>query len=502
MVKIEETPIKSGQLEKRSQNRWFYTIENYATRLFVLLPKFLKYYSFNDNSTSLKREIDLEFVINVDPVRDFALKGKTNIFQIVYSENLKEEIIFLYCIASSNNARNGWISAIREEAEKNGATLSQQFHDGVWSSSDGKYTCCDQKKGSSGCKNRSELQSGKVSAEDEEEILTDIMLKRAQGKSTFFPKENYKKRKFSLGADYLSYYEGGVISEKNLKGRIQLSNVVICEPVNTEEESKYQNMFQVVYDDDNELIYLYIVANSEADIDKWVNAIKKKCVRRKAELLASYHPCIWKRNISKWPCCNGRDKNLSGCCEVSDRNTPDVDRTTKKDSSSDSQIVKISEMCKRSQNKSTFFISNNYQQRVFMLDKQSLTFYKGHPNKGGQLKGKIPLRNMTVVEEVHNEMLEGKRNVFQIGYTEEGSFFYLYVVANTDIERSAWVKVLKQEAETSGVILQQNYHKGVWLKANRHYNCCQQIAQEAPGCVERMDLEIEEEISSWMIHNH
>ena len=41
-------------------------------------------------------------------------------------------------------------------------------------------------------------------------------------------------------------------------------------------------------------------------------------------------------------------------------------------------IVKVAAMLKKSQNKSTFFSSNKYQERVFTLDNYALAFYSGY----------------------------------------------------------------------------------------------------------------------------
>lgn len=143
--------IKSGILEKRSQNKGRFTAENYKRRLFVLTRTHFKYYDGNTDKLGRKKgEIPLKFVKVVEHVDDYMLESKTNAFQVVYEENT---IFFtLYVVASTTQERQAWVDAIRREANRQDARFLQKFHRGVWTRSLGKFNCCDQvDRGAMGC---------------------------------------------------------------------------------------------------------------------------------------------------------------------------------------------------------------------------------------------------------------------------------------------------------------------------------------------------------------
>nr|KAG5687273.1 hypothetical protein BaRGS_010260 [Batillaria attramentaria] len=110
--------VKSGLLEKRSQNKGRFTAENYKKRFFVLNKSYFKYY---------------------DGTAD-----------VVYEENT--QFFTLYVVASSPDERQSWVDAIRKEAINQDARFLQKYHKGVWTKSLGKFNCCDQvDRGAMGC---------------------------------------------------------------------------------------------------------------------------------------------------------------------------------------------------------------------------------------------------------------------------------------------------------------------------------------------------------------
>lgn len=143
--------VKSGPLEKRSQNKGRFTAENYKRRFFVLNRTHLKYYDGNGDKLGRKKgEIPLRFVKVVEFVDDYMLESKCDAFQVVYEENLS--FFTLYVVARTSEERQAWVEAIRKEANNQDARFLQKYHRGVWTRSQGKFNCCDQvDRGAMGC---------------------------------------------------------------------------------------------------------------------------------------------------------------------------------------------------------------------------------------------------------------------------------------------------------------------------------------------------------------
>lgn len=141
-------------------------------------------------------------------------------------------------------------------------------------------------------------------------------------------------------------------------------------------------------------------------------------------------------------------------------------------------------MLKRSMNKGTILTKENYKERWFVLDEESLKYYDGSLGKCGRLKGSIPLQNIKTIEAVEEGKLDTKNNVFQVMHkAEKGEGFYtLYIVALSGEQQQRWVDSIKQTAKARGVHLYPKYHPGVWTRSLSRYNCCDQIDRNAPGC--------------------
>ncbi|XP_060582026.1 tyrosine-protein kinase Tec-like [Ruditapes philippinarum] len=134
--------------------------------------------------------------------------------------------------------------------------------------------------------------------------------------------------------------------------------------------------------------------------------------------------------------------------------------------------------------KGTVFTSQSYKERWFQLTDSSLTYYSGTLAKRSKAKGTICLNNVKTVETVEDGKLDDKSNVFQIMHrTEKGEGYYtLYIVAQSAEQQKKWVDTLKQTIKDLGVTFLPKYHTGVWTKTLGHYNCCDQIDRNAPGC--------------------
>ncbi|XP_033742868.1 tyrosine-protein kinase TXK-like [Pecten maximus] len=140
-------------------------------------------------------------------------------------------------------------------------------------------------------------------------------------------------------------------------------------------------------------------------------------------------------------------------------------------------------MMKRSQNKSTFMTKENYKARWFILDNEFIKYHEGTLEKMGKVKGSIELRLVKAVENVDNQVLDHKDNVFQIQYSEGNEFYTLYVVAMSEEKRKEWVEEIREAATKKGADFFPKYHNGVWTKSKGKYSCCDQIDRNAPGCM-------------------
>ncbi|EGD76238.1 hypothetical protein PTSG_00939 [Salpingoeca rosetta] len=137
-------------------------------------------------------------------------------------------------------------------------------------------------------------------------IMSGMMYKRAQGRSTF-GRTNWKKRWFVLHPGELSYWtlEGGRNNPASeCKGVIPLSNVYTLERVSLEAFGK-PHMIQIVHTS-----VLYVQCPSREDCDEWLLALRKQCATNRI-LHAKYHPGFF--DGSKWSCCGITSKDFKGC---------------------------------------------------------------------------------------------------------------------------------------------------------------------------------------------
>ncbi|XP_078369187.1 tyrosine-protein kinase TXK-like [Oculina patagonica] len=145
---------------------------------------------------------------------------------------------------------------------------------------------------------------------EQRELKVSVMWKRAQGRKKVLTSVNWKERVFVLTPKTLNYFEGSCEKRGRCKGTIPLSSVKAVEFVDEtafDNNKKYGNCFQVVYDD----LVLYINAKTEQDRKEWVEAIQDEC-RGNKFLLMEYHPGVF---INKWTCCDGKEKCTQGCKE-------------------------------------------------------------------------------------------------------------------------------------------------------------------------------------------
>ncbi|XP_064636639.1 tyrosine-protein kinase Tec-like isoform X2 [Lineus longissimus] len=146
------------------------------------------------------------------------------------------------------------------------------------------------------------------------------------------------------------------------------------------------------------------------------------------------------------------------------------------------EVIKQSFMEKRSLGRSTI-TKINYKKRFFLLMPNYLKYCAGTPEKGlGKEKGRIDLTTVKVIENVENDELDGKKNVFQLGYKDADVYYSLFIVAETEQERQEWLNVLRQVIQNNDADLYTQYHPSVWVAKVGRFTCCDQKSKKAPGC--------------------
>ncbi|XP_076468520.1 uncharacterized protein LOC143299213 [Babylonia areolata] len=158
------------------------------------------------------------------------------------------------------------------------------------------------------------------------------------------------------------------------------------------------------------------------------------------------------------------------------------------------QELKVGELTKKAQNKSYFFTSDTYKERVFVLTTCSLLYFTGTVKKRGELKGTITLTEVLAVE-----TLEDKRSScgFQVCYEEDGRSLILYVFARSTEIRDEWVSAVREEALKSGAYFILSYHPRCWDRRDG-FDCCGAPSRGDEGCmpVTRQTAEMRERLFS------
>ncbi|XP_062608215.1 tyrosine-protein kinase Tec-like [Saccostrea cucullata] len=141
----------------------------------------------------------------------------------------------------------------------------------------------------------------------------DFMMKRAMNKGTFINASNYKSRWFVLDDSLLTYYDGTLDKQGKQKGCIELRKVKAVETVEDCVLDKKTNVFQVVHgaQKNNDILTLYIVAQSDNQRQDWVQQLRKAAEKSDAQFMPKYHKGVWING--NYTCCNQISKNAIGC---------------------------------------------------------------------------------------------------------------------------------------------------------------------------------------------
>ncbi|XP_034472313.1 tyrosine-protein kinase Btk29A isoform X3 [Drosophila innubila] len=178
-------------------------------------------------------------------------------------------------------------------------------------------------------------------------------------------------------------------------------------------------------------------------------------------------------------------------------------------------IVKSGSMVKRAQNKKRF-TPVNYKHRWFELTKRTLCYYDVENVERRRERGRINLKGVRLVEEATvngegGDPFAPDGYPFQVGYCEttsttaaqqqqqqqqlhllagnggEGHLvgravpqYTLYVIANSEKERSEWIRAIRQVCEDSNTPKSYRYHPGLW--SGKKWSCCKGLARGTFGC--------------------
>ncbi|CAH8480892.1 unnamed protein product [Heterobilharzia americana] len=102
----------------------------------------------------------------------------------------------------------------------------------------------------------------------------------------------------------------------------------------------------------------------------------------------------------------------------------------------------------------------------------------------GKEKGQLLLSHVKFIEKVQDDELDNKKNAFQVAYAEDAissTWYLLYIVANSAIERDDWISLVRFYTRERGATFLPRYHPGVWKRPGR-YSCCDDINRRSMGC--------------------
>ncbi|XP_063379679.1 tyrosine-protein kinase Btk [Cydia fagiglandana] len=151
------------------------------------------------------------------------------------------------------------------------------------------------------------------------------------------------------------------------------------------------------------------------------------------------------------------------------------------------EVICETYMVKRSQNKK-YFTPINYKERWLVLTRRALVYYD-HANEKRKERGRIETEAIHTVEqaelgELCKQLPESDgdgalfRYPFQVGYTERGTDYTLYLVAGSNAERVQWINSIRSVCTSNGRA-RARYHPAAW---SRSWSCCEAERRAAPGC--------------------
>ncbi|KAM9835081.1 tyrosine-protein kinase Tec isoform X1 [Syngnathus typhle] len=121
----------------------------------------------------------------------------------------------------------------------------------------------------------------------------------------------------------------------------------------------------------------------------------------------------------------------------------------------------------------------NFKERLFVLTKNSLSYYDGRAEKKFQ-RGCIELSCIRCVEVVKDEVgLNPCQNKYPFQVVHSTNTLYVFTPSHDS--RSVWVQRIKEEIRDNLEILTK-FHPRFWWEGE--WLCCGQVEKQAPGCEE------------------
>ncbi|CAB3228436.1 unnamed protein product [Arctia plantaginis] len=151
----------------------------------------------------------------------------------------------------------------------------------------------------------------------------------------------------------------------------------------------------------------------------------------------------------------------------------------------DDEIILETFMIKRSQNKK-LFSPVNFKERWLVLTRRALTYYDTNGERRKE-RGRIDTATIHTIEHAQLDKLSSESDAeknpiyrfpFQVGYTELGNDYTLYLVASDHSERSLWIHTIRSVCV--GSARRKYYHPAAW--AARRWLCCDAERRLAQGC--------------------
>eukprot|EP00116_Pleurobrachia_bachei_P008834 sb/3469096/ len=138
---------------------------------------------------------------------------------------------------------------------------------------------------------------------------------------------------------------------------------------------------------------------------------------------------------------------------------------------------------RRIMKKSTTFIAK-FETRVFELYQHLIIYSKPSSKSKSKTKsrGEICVMAIKVCECVLDSAFN-REFVFQVGYIDKATMYYLYIQADSEDMRSRWISnIRKLCAAYNNQRMFSQYHPGHFKRSSKSWICCQDGSEENIGC--------------------
>ena len=140
-------------------------------------------------------------------------------------------------------------------------------------------------------------------------------------------------------------------------------------------------------------------------------------------------------------------------------------------------------LTKRSQLKTRFAaFATNYKDRWFILTRTALIYHDSQDPSRRKERGRLPLKEIKLVEKVSLKDREEPSGAFQIGYAQNNGNHQdasMCIIAKSDVERDEWIALIRNLIRSNNS-LSDKYHPCQW-SAGR-WICCGDANRNQVGC--------------------